>query len=189
MEDAEFGCERGGIEHVDMMIPLAIRAVTVAALAPRAGELLWDVGAGSGSIAVEWCRNWRSCTAVAFERDERRRLNITFNAAGTFYWQASYSGDANNNGALDAGETAKLWPAETQDAACSISGGTDVCSGIVSGYPLLPVYEGEIAAPCLGVDAVAYDPNGRSVVGELGERMMLSQERHGFHPSSIARAR
>ena len=49
------------------------------------------------------------------------------------------------------------------------SGGTDVCSGIVSGYPLLPVYEGEIAAPCLGVDAVAYDLDGRPVVGELGE--------------------
>ena len=34
-----------------------IRAVTLAALAPRPGELLWDVGAGSGSIAVEWCRS------------------------------------------------------------------------------------------------------------------------------------
>ncbi len=49
------------------------------------------------------------------------------------------------------------------------SGGTDVCSGIVSGYPLLPVYAGEIAAPCLGVDAVAFDPQGEPVVGELGE--------------------
>jgi acetoacetyl-CoA synthetase len=49
------------------------------------------------------------------------------------------------------------------------SGGTDVCTGIVSGYPLLPVYAGEMAAPCLGVDAVAFDPDGRQVVGELGE--------------------
>ena len=49
------------------------------------------------------------------------------------------------------------------------SGGTDVCTGIVSGYPLLPVYAGEMAAPCLGVDAVAFDPEGRPVVGELGE--------------------
>jgi precorrin-6Y C5,15-methyltransferase (decarboxylating) len=58
----------------------AIRAVTLAALAPRPGERLWDVGAGSGSIAVEWCLRWRGCTAVAFERDERRRSNIAFNA-------------------------------------------------------------------------------------------------------------
>jgi len=57
------------------------RAVTMAALGPRPGQRLWDVGAGSGSIAVEWCRSWRSCTAVAFERHERRRLNIGHNAA------------------------------------------------------------------------------------------------------------
>ena len=49
------------------------------------------------------------------------------------------------------------------------SGGTDVCTGIVQGYPLLPVWCGEMSAPCLGVDAVAYDENGREVVGELGE--------------------
>jgi len=44
-----------------------------------------------------------------------------------------------------------------------------VCTGIVQGYPLLPVYAGEMSAPCLGVDAVAFDEEGRSVVGELGE--------------------
>jgi acetoacetyl-CoA synthetase len=49
------------------------------------------------------------------------------------------------------------------------SGGTDVCTGLVQGYPLLPVYAGEMAAPCLGVDAVAFDPDGKPVVGELGE--------------------
>ena len=49
------------------------------------------------------------------------------------------------------------------------SGGTDVCSGLVSAYPILPVYAGEITAPCLGVDAVAFDLDGRPVVGELGE--------------------
>lgn len=59
----------------------AIRAATLAALDPRPGGRLWDVGAGSGSIAVEWCRSAPGCTAVAFELDERRRLNIGFNAA------------------------------------------------------------------------------------------------------------
>ncbi len=49
------------------------------------------------------------------------------------------------------------------------SGGTDVCTGIVQGYPLLPVWCGEMSAPCLGVDAVAYDEDGNEVVGELGE--------------------
>jgi acetoacetyl-CoA synthetase len=49
------------------------------------------------------------------------------------------------------------------------SGGTDVCSGIVQGSPLQPVYAGEIAGRCLAVDAAAFDPEGREVVGELGE--------------------
>ncbi len=49
------------------------------------------------------------------------------------------------------------------------SGGTDVCTGIVSGTLMQPVYEGEITSPCLGVDARAFDEDGREVVGELGE--------------------
>jgi len=67
--------------HDGQITKYTIRAVTLAALAPQPGQRLWDVGAGSGSIAVEWCRSWRNCTAVAFERDERRRLNIGLNAA------------------------------------------------------------------------------------------------------------
>ena len=49
------------------------------------------------------------------------------------------------------------------------SGGTDVCSGIVGGSPLLPVYEGEISGRLLGVAAEAFDPQGQPLVGELGE--------------------
>jgi acetoacetyl-CoA synthetase len=47
--------------------------------------------------------------------------------------------------------------------------GTDVCTGIVQGDPLLPVYAGEMAGRCLGVDVAAFDPEGNEVVGELGE--------------------
>ncbi|HTX62047.1 MAG TPA: acetoacetate--CoA ligase, partial [Acidimicrobiales bacterium] len=49
------------------------------------------------------------------------------------------------------------------------SGGTDICSGIVQGNPLLPVYAGEISGRCLGVAAYAFDADGRSVTDELGE--------------------
>jgi acetoacetyl-CoA synthetase len=49
------------------------------------------------------------------------------------------------------------------------SGGTDVCSAMVSGCPMLPVYRGEIAGRCLGVDTAAFDIDGNEVVGELGE--------------------
>ena len=67
--------------HDGQITKRTFRAVTLAALAPRPGERLWDVGAGSGTIAVEWALRWPDCTAVAFERDERRRMNIGFNAA------------------------------------------------------------------------------------------------------------
>jgi precorrin-6Y C5,15-methyltransferase (decarboxylating) len=67
--------------HDGQITKHGVRAVTLAALAPRPGERLWDVGAGSGSISVEWCLSWRGCSAVAFERDEHRRLNIGANAA------------------------------------------------------------------------------------------------------------
>ena len=49
------------------------------------------------------------------------------------------------------------------------SGGTDVCTGLVQGYPLLPVWAGEMSARMLGVDADAFGPDGKPVVGELGE--------------------
>jgi acetoacetyl-CoA synthetase len=51
----------------------------------------------------------------------------------------------------------------------SLSGGTDVCTGFVVGTPLNPVYEGEIAARCLGARVEAYDPTGKPVIGTLGE--------------------
>jgi acetoacetyl-CoA synthetase len=49
------------------------------------------------------------------------------------------------------------------------SGGTDVCTGIVQGTPLLPVYAGEMAGRCLAVDSDAFGRDGKPVVGELGE--------------------
>jgi acetoacetyl-CoA synthetase len=49
------------------------------------------------------------------------------------------------------------------------SGGTDVCTGIVQGIPLLPVYAGEMSTRMPGVDADAFDADGNPVVGELGE--------------------
>jgi acetoacetyl-CoA synthetase len=54
------------------------------------------------------------------------------------------------------------------------SGGTDVCTGIVSGCPGAPVYEGEISCASLAVDAKAFDEDGSQVVGELGELVITS---------------
>ncbi|MGH3648730.1 MAG: acetoacetate--CoA ligase [Micromonosporaceae bacterium] len=51
----------------------------------------------------------------------------------------------------------------------SFSGGTDLCTGFVGGAPLLPVYAGEISGRCLGAKVEAYSPEGKPLVGELGE--------------------
>ena len=66
-------------EHDGQITKRAIRAVTLAALAPAPGQLLWDVGAGSGSIGIEWLRAEPSARAIAVEsradRAQRARQN------------------------------------------------------------------------------------------------------------------
>jgi len=51
----------------------------------------------------------------------------------------------------------------------STSGGTDLCSAFVGGCPLVPVYEGELQARSLAAKVEAWDPEGRSLIGEVGE--------------------
>ena len=57
-----------------------IRAVTLSALAPSPGELLWDIGLGSGSIAIEWLLAHPSCKAIGIERDPVRAARAIGNA-------------------------------------------------------------------------------------------------------------
>ncbi|GAA1435524.1 bifunctional cobalt-precorrin-7 (C(5))-methyltransferase/cobalt-precorrin-6B (C(15))-methyltransferase [Microlunatus lacustris] len=58
-----------------------VRASALAHLQPRPGELLWDVGAGAGSVAVEWMRSHPTCRAVAVEQHEARVERIRSNAS------------------------------------------------------------------------------------------------------------
>lgn len=58
-----------------------LRAAALAWLAPTPGELLWDLGAGTGSISIEWCRLAPSNRAVAVERHPERAERIRENAA------------------------------------------------------------------------------------------------------------
>jgi precorrin-6Y C5,15-methyltransferase (decarboxylating) len=68
-------------EHDGQITKREIRALTLSALAPRRGELLWDVGAGSGSIAIEWLLADLSLSAIAVERRPDRAARIERNAA------------------------------------------------------------------------------------------------------------
>lgn len=67
-------------EHDGQITKQDVRALTLAALAPHPGELLWDVGAGSGSIAIEWMLAHPSCRAIAIERHAERAQRIARNA-------------------------------------------------------------------------------------------------------------
>ncbi|MEI9423164.1 precorrin-6y C5,15-methyltransferase (decarboxylating) subunit CbiE [Mesorhizobium sp. Cs1299R1N1] len=67
-------------EHDGQITKREIRAVTLSALAPRRGELLWDVGAGSGSIGIEWMLAHPSMRAIAIEADPVRAARIGHNA-------------------------------------------------------------------------------------------------------------
>lgn len=58
-----------------------IRAAAVCALAPRPGELLWDVGAGAGSVGIEWARTDPRCRTIAIEKNPTRADAIARNAA------------------------------------------------------------------------------------------------------------
>jgi acetoacetyl-CoA synthetase len=55
----------------------------------------------------------------------------------------------------------------------STSGGTDMCTAFVGGTPLLPVYEGELQARALGADIQAWDPEGKPLIGEVGELVVV----------------
>ena len=67
------GLPDDAFDHDGQLTKGEVRAVTLAALAPCDGELLWDVGAGAGSVAIEWLRAGRGMRAIAIERDPTPR--------------------------------------------------------------------------------------------------------------------
>lgn len=73
------GLPDSAFRHDGQLTKRDVRAMTLARLAPMPGELLWDVGAGSGSIGIEWMRAHPSCRALAIEADEGRQLLIEHN--------------------------------------------------------------------------------------------------------------
>ncbi|OYX87860.1 MAG: cobalamin biosynthesis bifunctional protein CbiET, partial [Xanthobacter sp. 35-67-6] len=66
--------------HDGQLTKREIRAMTLSALAPRQGERLWDVGAGAGSVAIEWLLTHPSLSAIAIESNPTRAERINQNA-------------------------------------------------------------------------------------------------------------
>jgi precorrin-6Y C5,15-methyltransferase (decarboxylating) len=74
------GLPDAAFEHDGEITPRALRAVALAALAPVPGQLLWDVGAGSGAVAIEWLRAAPGTRAIAIEPDADRAPAMARNA-------------------------------------------------------------------------------------------------------------
>ena len=70
-------------QHDGQLTKREVRAVTLSALAPNAGELLWDVGAGCGSISIEWMRSHPRCQAIAIEKSRTHFIAENAIALGT----------------------------------------------------------------------------------------------------------
>ena len=75
------GLDDSLFEHDGQITKRHVRAMTLSALAPRRGELLWDIGAGSGSVAIEWMLADQSLKAIAIEADAERAARMARNAA------------------------------------------------------------------------------------------------------------
>lgn len=73
------GLDDGWFAHDGQLTKADIRAITLSALQPQAGQLLWDVGAGSGSIGLEWCLRHPANRAIAFEERAERVARIAAN--------------------------------------------------------------------------------------------------------------
>ncbi|WEL55022.1 precorrin-6y C5,15-methyltransferase (decarboxylating) subunit CbiE [Pseudomonas kermanshahensis] len=73
------GLPDSAFQHDGQLTKRDVRAITLARLAPLPGELLWDVGAGCGSIGIEWMRAHPACRALAIEADEGRQGFIEHN--------------------------------------------------------------------------------------------------------------
>ncbi len=75
------GLDDALFEHDGQITKREIRALTLSTLAPRHGELLWDIGGGSGSIGIEWMLCDPSLRAIAIEQSSERAQRIARNAA------------------------------------------------------------------------------------------------------------
>ncbi|APH72993.1 acetoacetate--CoA ligase [Aquibium oceanicum] len=124
-------------------------------------DLLWklaaDVGATSFGASPTFVENMRKQGIVPNARYDLSKLENVFLAGSpstpeTFVW-------------LQQAVKEDLW-------ITSQSGGTEFCSGIVGGAPMLPVHAGEIQSRCLAVDVRVLDDEGKELIGEVGEMVI-----------------
>ena len=164
--------------HDGQITKAPVRAVTLSALAPRPGECLWDIGAGSGSISIEWLLAHETTRAVAVERDAARAARVAANAA---HW-----GVADRLDVVHASAPAGLATLRAPDAVFIGGGLTE--RGLIETAQAALKQGGRLVA-----NAVTLESQGvlsRAFAHEGGDLLTLSFARaepvggfHGFRPA------
>jgi precorrin-6Y C5,15-methyltransferase (decarboxylating) len=162
------GLPDDAFEHDGQLTKREVRAITLAHLAPLPGETLWDIGAGSGSIAIEWLRASGGGAALAIEKNPGRAATIARNAAALGVPGLQIIADAAPRA------LAKIPPELAQPDAIFVGGG-------IAEAGLLPALW------------AALRPGGRLVANAVsleGERVLLAwQAREGGELARIALSR
>ena len=108
------GLPEAAFEHDGKITKREVRAATLALLAPLPSETLWDVGAGSGAVGIEWLRADNAVNAIAFEHDAAKCQVITRNAGNLGVPRLSV---------IEGNASAKINEIETSPDAIFVGGG------------------------------------------------------------------
>lgn len=164
-------------DHDGQITKQEIRAVTLAALAPRRGERLWDIGAGSGAIGIEWLLRHPANQAIAVERHPERAARAARNAVSLGVPHLHVAG------APAPGALLGLPPPD----AVFIGGGAHEPGVIDTAWAALPS-DGRLVANAVTVELEAALLSARTRLG--GTLSRLSVERldriggmHGYRPA------
>lgn len=170
--------------HDGQLTKREVRAMTLAALAPSPDKLLWDVGAGCGSISVEWMRAARGCMSIAFEHDADRLQMIATNAdqlgtprlkVVTGHAPATYSGQPAPDAVFIGGG---LWiPGVVEQAWEALKPGGNMVANVVTIEGELHLYD---LHEKFGGDIVRVEVSSLTYVGRLRAlrpRMAVTQWR------------
>jgi precorrin-6Y C5,15-methyltransferase (decarboxylating) len=176
-------------EHDGQITKREIRAVTLSALAPRCGELMWDIGAGAGSVAIEWMLADPSMRAVAIEASAERAARIARNAAafgvpGLVVVQGKAPDILSSVIAREGGRSSARGAGRT---GCPAFAGHDG-RGDAAARPDAIFVGGGCSAAVLDAATTALRPGGRLVVNAVTlETEALLIARHAAHGGTLIR--
>jgi len=191
------GLDDALFEHDGQITKREVRAVTLSTLAPRRGELLWDIGAGSGAVAIEWMLADAAMRAVAIEADAGRAARIARNAAAfgvpglevvCGMAPAAFSDVIASSTTVIARESGRSGPPAPGSTGCPAVAGHDETEYRAAENPDAIFVGGGASEAVLDAAAAALRPGGRLVVNAVTlETQALLIARHAAQGGTLIR--